>query len=100
MDHGPSLRAVRQSRAHRQQCEPRKAPYAAPFPPNLSNVTLQSDVLKKAVRLTVSASALRSVEHRGGLDAYLLKAGNDELSLKARRLKREIAKAAEARAAS
>ena len=64
------------------------------FLPNLSNVTLQSDLLKKRVRFTVSARALRSVEHRGGLDAYLLKAGDDDLSLKARRLKREIAKAA------
>jgi large subunit ribosomal protein L28 len=44
------------------------------------------------VRLTISAAALRSVEHRGGLDAYLLKAGDEELSLKAKRLKREIAK--------
>jgi len=70
------------------------------FLPNLCNVTLQSEALKKRVRLTVSAHALRTVEHRGGLDAYLLKAGEDELSLKARRLKREIAKATEAQAAS
>ncbi len=70
------------------------------FLPNLCNVTLQSDTLKKSVRLIVSASALRSVEHRGGLDAYLLKAGEDELSLKARRLKREIAKAHEGQAAA
>ncbi|MET0157554.1 MAG: 50S ribosomal protein L28 [Methyloceanibacter sp.] len=62
------------------------------FLPNLCNVTLASDALKKRVRLTISAQALRSVEHRGGLDAYLLKAGNEELSLKARRLKRDIAK--------
>lgn len=62
------------------------------FLPNLCNVTLASDALKKRVRLTISAAALRSVEHRGGLDAYLLKAGNDELSLKAKRLKRDIAK--------
>jgi large subunit ribosomal protein L28 len=48
--------------------------------------------LKKRVRLTISAAALRSVEHRGGLDDYLLKAGDEELSLKARRLKRDIAK--------
>src|SRR4029450_5569061 len=66
------------------------------FLPNLCNVTLQSDALKKRVRLTVSAHALRSVEHRGGLDAYLLKAGDDELSLKARRLKRDIANASSA----
>jgi large subunit ribosomal protein L28 len=66
------------------------------FLPNLCNVTLQSDVLNKRVRLTVSANALRTVEHRGGLDAYLMKAGDDELSLKVRRLKREIAKVAQA----
>lgn len=63
------------------------------FLPNLCNVTLESETLKKRVRLTISARALRSVEHCGGLDAYLLKAGDDELSLKARRLKREVAKA-------
>lgn len=68
------------------------------FLPNLCNVTLQSDSLKMRVRFTISAHALRSVEHRGGLDAYLLKAGNEELSLKARRLKRLITKAHEAQA--
>ena len=68
------------------------------FLPNLCNVTLASDALKKRVRLTISAQALRSVEHRGGLDAYLLKAGNEELSLKARRLKRDIAKVKSAQA--
>jgi large subunit ribosomal protein L28 len=62
------------------------------FLPNLCNVTLESEALKKRVRLTISAHALRSIEHRGGLDAYLMKAGDDELSLRARRLKRDIAK--------
>jgi large subunit ribosomal protein L28 len=62
------------------------------FLPNLCNVTLQSDALKKRVRLTISAAALRSVEHRGGLDAFLVKAREDDLSLKAKRLKREIVK--------
>ena len=62
------------------------------FLPNLCSVTLESEALKKRVRLTISAHALRSVEHRGGLDAYLLKAADEELSLKARRLKRDIAK--------
>jgi large subunit ribosomal protein L28 len=70
------------------------------FLPNLCNVTLASDALKKRVRLTISAQALRSVEHRGGLDAYLLKAGNEELSLKARRLKRDIAKVQSAQASA
>jgi large subunit ribosomal protein L28 len=68
------------------------------FLPNLCNVTLASDALKKRVRLTISAQALRSVEHRGGLDAYLLKAGDEDLSLKARRLKRDIAKVQSAQA--
>jgi large subunit ribosomal protein L28 len=72
------------------------------FLPNLCNVTLESEALKKRVRMTISAHALRSVEQRGGLDAYLMKAGDEELSLKARRLKRDIAKkqGAEAEAAS
>ena len=68
------------------------------FLPNLCNVTLASEALKKKVRLTISAHALRSVEHRGGLDAYLMKAGNEELSLKARRMKRDVAKANAAQA--
>jgi large subunit ribosomal protein L28 len=63
------------------------------FLPNLVNVTLASEALARSVRLRISAAALRSVEHRGGLDAYLLKAGDDELSLRARRLKRDITKA-------
>jgi len=70
------------------------------FLPNLCNVTLASDALKKRVRLTISAQALRSVEHGGGLDAYLLKAGDEELSLKARRLKRDIAKVRSAQASA
>lgn len=60
--------------------------------PNLVNVTLISDALGEGVRLRVSANALRSVEHRGGLDAFLTKASADELSPRAQILKREIAK--------
>jgi large subunit ribosomal protein L28 len=44
------------------------------------------------VRLRVSANAIKSVDHRGGLDAYLLKAKDDELSAKALELKRQVAK--------
>ena len=62
------------------------------FLPNLCSVTLQSDTLGRAVRLRISANALRTVEHRGGLDAFLAKAKSDELSLNARNLKREIEK--------
>jgi large subunit ribosomal protein L28 len=62
------------------------------FRPNLCRVTLLSDALQRKVRLRVSAHALRSVEHRGGLDAYLMKAHDGELSIRCQRLKREIAK--------
>jgi large subunit ribosomal protein L28 len=62
------------------------------FLPNLCRVTLLSDTLKRSVRLRVSANALRSVEHRGGLDAFLAKAKEIELSPNARTIKREIAK--------
>jgi len=62
------------------------------FLPNLQNVTLMSETLGRRVRLRVSANGLRSVEHVGGLDAWLLKTRDEELSLKARRLKRELAK--------
>jgi large subunit ribosomal protein L28 len=62
------------------------------FLPNLCSVSLQSDALKRTVRLRVTANALRSVEHRGGLDAFLVKAREIELSQGARLLKREIEK--------
>jgi large subunit ribosomal protein L28 len=62
------------------------------FLPNLQNVTLISDTLARGVKLRVSMSALRSVEHVGGLDNWLIKTGDDKLSLKVRRLKREIAR--------
>ena len=62
------------------------------FLPNLCNVTLISDSLGQRFRLRVSAHALRSVEHRGGLDAFLIKAGEGDLSVRARLLKRQIAK--------
>jgi large subunit ribosomal protein L28 len=62
------------------------------FLPNLFNVTMISDALGRSVRLKVSANAIRSVDHRGGLDAFLIKAKNDELSRKALDLKRQIAK--------
>jgi large subunit ribosomal protein L28 len=60
------------------------------FLPNLLNVTLISDALGRSVKLRISANALRSVEHRGGLDAFLLKAGDLELSDRALGLKQEI----------
>ncbi len=69
------------------------------FLPNLVNVTLLSDLLGRSYKLRVTAHALRSVEHRGGLDAFLMKARAEDLSDKALTLKRDIAKAAAAKAA-
>lgn len=68
------------------------------FLPNLCDVHLMSDTLGQSYSFKVSASALRTVEHRGGLDAFLAKAKVDELSLKAQRIKRQIAKKQEAAA--
>lgn len=62
------------------------------FLPNLQNVTLMSEALGTTVKLRVSTHGLRSVEHVGGLDNWLVKTSEDKLSLKARRLKREIVK--------
>lgn len=62
------------------------------FLPNLHNVTLISDALGRSIRLRVSAAGLRTVEHNGGLDAWLLKARTTQLSAPAVRLKREIEK--------
>jgi len=62
------------------------------FLPNLLNVTLISDALGRSVRLRLSAHALKTVDHRGGLDAFLAKAKADELSPKARDLKQQIEK--------
>jgi large subunit ribosomal protein L28 len=63
------------------------------FLPNLNDVTLISDILGQSFKLRVSAHALRTVDHRGGLDAFLAKAKDDELSDKAAKIKKEIAKA-------
>ena len=60
------------------------------FLPNLLNVSLLSDVLGRSVKLRISANALRTVEHRGGIDAFLLKADDAELSPNALLLKKEV----------
>jgi len=64
------------------------------FLPNLQEVTLISDILGRSFRLRISAAAVRSVDHRGGLDAFLAKARETELSDNARKIKTDIAKAA------
>jgi large subunit ribosomal protein L28 len=63
------------------------------FLPNLNDVTLASDVLGQAFKFKISAAALRTVDHRGGLDAFMAKAKDAELSEKALKVKRDIAKA-------
>ncbi len=62
------------------------------FLPNLGNVTLISDLLQKSIKFRISANALRTVEHRGGLDAFLLKQDDADLSRDALHIKREIEK--------
>ena len=62
------------------------------FLPNLNEVTLISDILGQSFKLRISAAALRTVDHRGGLDAFLAKAKDDELSDKALKIKKGIAK--------
>ena len=62
------------------------------FLPNLLNVTLISETLGRPVRLRISANALKTVDHRGGLDAFLLKAKDADLAPKMLELKRQIVK--------
>jgi large subunit ribosomal protein L28 len=62
------------------------------FLPNLVNVTMASDTLGRTVRLRISTNAMKTVDHRGGLDAFLAKAKDSELSQRALELKREVRK--------
>ena len=61
------------------------------FLPNLQQVSLPSEILGRALKFRTSANALRSVEHNGGIDAFLLKAKDGQLSSKALKLKKQIA---------
>ncbi|HZP19622.1 MAG TPA: 50S ribosomal protein L28 [Bauldia sp.] len=70
------------------------------FLPNLSEVSLMSEALGQTVRFRITSYALRSVEHRGGIDAFLLKQRNEHLSARARRVKKTIEKKLEAAKAS
>jgi large subunit ribosomal protein L28 len=69
------------------------------FLPNLQSVTLQSEALGQSFKLRISNAALRTVDHRGGLDAFLVKAKDAELSDKARKIKRDVAKSTDTAAA-
>ena len=68
------------------------------FLPNLNEVTLLSEKLGRGYSLRISAAALRSVDHRGGLDAFLAKAKDTELSDRAQKIKRDLVKAQSAAA--
>lgn len=81
-------------RSHAENATRRK------FRPNLVNVTLISETLGRQVKLRITAHALKSVEHRGGLDAFLAKASLEDLSPDCQKLKREIAKAKAEKAAA
>jgi len=70
------------------------------FLPNLQDVSLMSDVLGTTVQLRLSTRAIRTVEKRGGIDAYLLSTSSEKLGTKARELKRRIKKAAEKQGAA
>ena len=63
------------------------------FLPNLNDVTLASEVLGQSFKFRISASALRTVDHRGGLDGFMAKAKDAELSARALEVKKDIAKA-------
>ena len=62
------------------------------FKPNLVDVTLSSDALNQSYKLRITAAALRSVDHRGGLDAFLLKASEADLSTRAAKIRRDLKK--------
>ena len=63
------------------------------FLPNLNDVTLTSETLGQSFKFRISAAALRSVDHRGGLDGFMAKAKDGELSARALKVKKDIQKA-------
>jgi len=64
------------------------------FLPNLQVASLESEALGHSVSMRVCASTIRSIEHNGGLDAYLLGTANRKLTTEAQKLKRRIQRAA------
>ena len=70
------------------------------FMPNMQQVSLQSDALGQTIRMRITASTLRTIDHNGGLDNYLITTHSKALSDEARMLKRRIIKAREAAGAA
>ena len=69
------------------------------FLPNLQNTTLFSETLGRGVKMRVTTSALRTIEHKGGLDKYLAETAKTKLPAKLRPLKKQLEAATEAAAA-
>ncbi len=69
------------------------------FMPNLQSVSLLSETLGNIIRLRISVHGLRTIEHNGGLDAYLLSTPNSRLTAEAREIKKRIQKVAVAKSA-
>ncbi len=67
------------------------------FMPNLQSVSLLSETLGNVIRLRVSTHGLRTIEHNGGLDAYLMSTPNSRLTAEAKEIKQRIEKAAAAK---
>jgi len=70
------------------------------FMPNLQVTSLTSDALGRGVRLRLSTRGIKTVEHAGGLDAWLLRTPDAKLDIETRRIKRRIQKAIDKRAAA
>jgi large subunit ribosomal protein L28 len=70
------------------------------FLPNLQETSVLSDALGQTVRLRVTTRGLKTIEHNGGIDAYLLSVASTKLSDEARRLKKRIEKAMATRQAA
>jgi large subunit ribosomal protein L28 len=70
------------------------------FLPNLQDTSLLSDILGVAVRMRLTTRAIRTIEHRGGIDAYLLETPDGRLSVDAKALKRRLLRAQAKRTAS
>jgi large subunit ribosomal protein L28 len=58
--------------------------------PNLQDVTLASDALGRAFKLRITMAALRSVDHNGGLDGFIVKIDETKMSDRARKIRRDI----------
>ncbi len=63
------------------------------FLPNIQTVSLMSEVLGRTVKLRLAASTLRTIEHKGGLDAFLMDSSDSKLTTEAVKIKKQIKKA-------